>query len=367
MTPPSFVPPLLLSLLLLAPAAAHLPRFPDADAVLDVGATWRTQSFGVYVAGGGAPLTMHLDVARPDDDMALSLSVPGHHAADPAAFNVTLTGPADAAGTTLRCPGNFDGWHGDDSEARPTVDVPPHRATGPPVWTVPATPHHRAVFEPWGVGYYRPVRACRPTTLVPGRYTVRVAAGGDTRPPYSVAIGMAEAWENFVNPLLPFRLARTYTWMGQPNVALAPASAGAVFLVVAALFVGTRRDAAVRGALLVLVAVHVAGFAAHAGWVLLGDGAPAGAAEKENQWAITAVVQVAMPLAAAAALAWRYRLSRTTASITAWIVVDAVLVAYLFMGAWHAYFAPQVLVLLAVADAAVAAAGADGQYARVPV
>jgi len=172
-------------------ATAHMPEFPPANAVYEVGDTWTTQSLALYVD----PAT-HFEVSltvQPGDDLRVSVSLPAHTCVDdgdPVHVNISLP----AALPRTPCDPAWEPWHGDEGDD-------------------PAA----AKFEQWGVGYYRRAAACKTRILAGATVAPVVATIHLSRAvPFTVGLGEAEQIENFVlNPGMQLRLARTFRWFGR--------------------------------------------------------------------------------------------------------------------------------------------------------
>lgn len=309
--------------------AAHLPSFPD-PAQTYAPHHWKTQSEGIYMEA--TPFAMRLD-AIAGDKLELSLSIPGHLDAPTTtdAVVMTITGP-DAA--SIVCNPEWTGWNVDDVD---DDDETRRRLSSDTLKVVPPVADPSKEYEPFGVGYYRPLRSCKGTFPATGTYLVTVTS--DAQFHYSIGLGMAESWENFFVPwLLPVSLARVFHWGGRPWFqVVAPVLIFDVLVVL--MCVLWKTSLFTVGVWLVLSSPI--SFAFQLGWVIAmntGDG-------WDPKMSISLVLHIVVPVVLCVGLLWR---ATKRAKKWPFELITLSIVAYLLVGAWQAYFVPQVVVLAAL-------------------
>lgn len=213
-----------LALLVLPRAAnAHYPRFATgsypATAPFDANEDdeWQKQSIGVYVdeQAAGAVFHMNLGKMRRGEWLDISVSVPSHlyTAATTSAMNITGVALAP-------CEKDWDGWgNTDDDDARRRLAV-----------TEAPAPEAKAKLEPFAVGYYTPLRACRAEVTAESTADIIVTVLVDPPVRFTVGVGMAEQFANFIWPDMQVHIAEVWVWFGRTCAAvLAPAIVGDVF------------------------------------------------------------------------------------------------------------------------------------------
>ena len=198
---------MILLLLLLHSAAAHMPVFDDNLYEKDV----TDKSWGVYThLKQGETFKVYLDV-KAGDNVSFSVNMAGSQDFEEKQYvNVSLTGHN---ASDIQCDPSFTGWRRldalIDSTQYPKVE----------------TQDKPLVFEPFGVGYYRPLADCQGKAIVADKFWVDITALHDVT--LSIGAGMAEQFTAEEIITMPVTILRTWIW---DNYLVAWSIATAVFL-----------------------------------------------------------------------------------------------------------------------------------------
>jgi len=198
---------MILILILLSQANAHMPVFNDNLYEKDV----TDKSWGVYTyLRQGESFKMYLNVAE-GDNVSFSVNMAGSQAFQTGTqyVNVSLSGHY---AQDIKCDQHFTGWRRllEDS----TQPLPVETSDKP------------LVFEPFGVGYYRPLASCQGKANVGDRFWVDIHALEHIT--MSVGAGMAEQFTALEIITMPVTILRTWAW---DNYIIAWSITTAVFLI----------------------------------------------------------------------------------------------------------------------------------------
>ena len=345
---------------------AHLPIVLDAYRHTEHGrhtdeptyrleTSWEHQSVALYVdalppVDDGRALNVVFDVTHVDEPLTLSISMPPH-VPGPSFVNVTLLN----AVLTSSCEPHWTGWSR-------RLDV------GDATTTIPPVVDDTFVFEPFGVGYYRPLRACKARFDAPTT-DVRVRIHASTSVPVVIGLGVREQWSTFaLNPALAPTLAAVFHWFGRSWTSIVTIPLLAGMGVVA--FLGVPPSPwtdpyrwMTWGTSLSLVSPVA--FAAHLAWVAETDHARADTSSHEDPDRLhgtyeprssmgtlvgSMALHVFMPVVAATWWWVRGRGSRGRPASTAVFVVrtlvDVIAVTVLVAFTWQSYWVGPVLVVV---------------------
>ena len=198
---------MILLLLLLHSAAAHMPVFNDNLYEKDV----TDKSWGVYThLKQGETFKVYLDV-KAGDNVSFSVNMAGSQDFEEKQYvNVSLSGHY---AKDIQCDPSFTGWRRldalIDSTQYPKVE----------------TQDKPLVFEPFGVGYYRPLADCQGKANVADKFWVDITALHDVT--LSIGAGMAEQFTAEEIITMPVTILRTWMW---DNYLVTWSIATAVFL-----------------------------------------------------------------------------------------------------------------------------------------
>lgn len=295
---------------LISQCMAHLPKFPDPSKVY-IPDHWKTQSEGIYLRE--TPFTMYL-FADSGDKLELSLSIPGHNAI-PSGVEMSITGPG---ASSIVCSEDWNGWATERSIQSKKI--------------VPSSKQDLE-YEPFGVGYYRSLRACNGTFPQTGRYVVNVMSDDDFH--YSIGLGMAEEWANFFNPvLLPISLARVFHWSGRSWFYILAPIISFDFVVVIYCNI-TKKSWTSLGSFLTLSSV-LSFFLQFCFLLYKNDN------ETTSTMWTTVILHFLVP---ASICTYFIRYANTSSKLWPYGWVNWFLCCYLIIGAWQAYLIPQLIIL----------------------
>jgi len=188
-----------LLVLLLACAHAHVPVFDDNLAEKNV----QDKSWGVYTSlEKGESFRVWLDVPQ-GDNVSFSVNLAGSQAfkAGTKYVDVSISGHN---ASDIPCDPSFTGWRRLDA----LLDSTQHLHV--------ETEDKPLVFEPFGVGYYRPLASCQAPVPVPDTFWVDILALEDVT--LSIGAGMAESFSVAEILFMPFTILRTWAWDGYVGV-----------------------------------------------------------------------------------------------------------------------------------------------------
>ena len=198
---------MILLLLLLHSAAAHMPVFDDNLYEKDV----TDKSWGVYThLKQGETFKVYLDV-KAGDNVSFSVNMAGSQDFEEKQYvNVSLSGHY---AKDIQCDPSFTGWRRldalIDSTQYPKVE----------------TQDKPLVFEPFGVGYYRPLADCQGKANVADKFWVDITALHEVT--LSIGAGMAEQFTAEEIITMPVTILLTWIW---DNYLVTWSIATAVFL-----------------------------------------------------------------------------------------------------------------------------------------
>ena len=182
---------ILILLLAIVQAQAHMPVFDDNLYEKDV----TDKSWGVYThLEKGESFKMYLNVAE-GNNVSFSVNMAGSQTFKPGTkyVNVSLTGHY---AKNIQCDPHFTGWRRllEDSTQHLSVE----------------TQDKPLVFEPFGVGYYRPLASCQGKADVGDRFSVDIHALEDIT--MSLGAGMAEQFTVLEIITMSVTILRTWIW-----------------------------------------------------------------------------------------------------------------------------------------------------------
>lgn len=202
---------LLLLLVCITEIHAHMPIFGDDLHIKDT----QSKSWGVYISVEKSySLTMNVPAGK---NISFSLSVPDSYEKQPN-ITVTLFGHGAAA---IECDPEFNGWATEaewNKEGRRLNRRLDRRLDGDLDSTKELVVHKTTekVFEPFGVGGYRPIVACQGEAAIgDDLFRLTITNNDDEALPLSIGIGMAESF-GFVDLLLmSFTIMQSWLWAGK--------------------------------------------------------------------------------------------------------------------------------------------------------
>jgi len=193
---------LLLLFLVVTEISAHMPIFGDDLHIDDT----QSKSWGVYISVEKSySLTLNVPAGK---NISFSLSVPDTYEKQP---NLTVTlfghGAAD-----IVCDPLFNGWATDpewnkgrrlDGALDSTKQLVVHKTT-------------EKVFEPFGVGGYRPIVACQGKAIIgDDLFRLTIVNHDEEALPLSIGVGMAESF-GFIDLLfMSFTIIQSWLWAGK--------------------------------------------------------------------------------------------------------------------------------------------------------
>ena len=192
---------LLLLLLCITSVSSHMPQFDDSH-IEDT----QSKSWGVYISVEESySLTMDVPAGK---NISFSLSVTDTYEKQP---NITVTlfghGAAD-----IECDPDFNGWATDpewnkgrrlDGALDSTKQLVVHKTT-------------EKVFEPFGVGGYRPIVACQGEAAIgDDLFRLTIVNHDDDPLLLSIGVGMTEAFGFFDILFMSFTILQTWLWAGK--------------------------------------------------------------------------------------------------------------------------------------------------------
>ena len=214
---------LLLLLLCITEIHAHMPIFGDDLHIEDT----QSKSWGVYISVEESySLTMNVPAGK---NISFSLSVPDYYDKQPN-ISVTLFGHGAA---DIECDPEFNGWATEpewnkgrrldrrlDAALDSTKQLVVHKTT-------------ENVFEPFGVGGYRPIVACQGEAAIgDDLFRLTIVNHDEEALPLSIGIGMAESF-GFVDLLfMSFTILQSWLWAGKWWSFIVPIAAGVWYILV---------------------------------------------------------------------------------------------------------------------------------------
>ena len=193
---------LLFLLLCITEITAHMPIFGDDLHIEDT----ESKSWGVYISVEDSyTLTMDVPAGK---NISFSLSVPDTYEKQP---NLTVTLFGHGA-SDIVCDPLFNGWSTEpewtkgrrlDGALDSTKQLVVHKTT-------------EKVFEPFGVGGYRPIVACQGAAEIGDDLFRLTIVNHDADPLLlSIGIGMTEAFGFFDILFMSFTILQTWLWAGK--------------------------------------------------------------------------------------------------------------------------------------------------------
>jgi hypothetical protein len=207
---------LLLLFLIVTEISAHMPIFGDDLHIEDT----QSKSWGVYISVKETySLTMDVPAG---ENISFSLSVPDSYAKQP---NLTVTLVGHGA-VNINCDPLFNGWATEpewgkgprlgrrlDKDLDSSQQLTVHKTT-------------EKVFEPFGVGGYRPIVACQGIADIGDElFRLTIVNQDEDAVPLSIGVGMAESF-GFVDLLfMSFTIIQTWLWAGKVWSFIVPSAA----------------------------------------------------------------------------------------------------------------------------------------------
>jgi hypothetical protein len=268
------------------------------------------KSWAVYSELHG-PRTFTFDCEK-GRELTLSVSKPVGAAG-------SATAEVDLEGAT--CAHGFNGW------GRRLLDLP----------GVAQDTH----FEPFGVGGYVSLAACKSTCPDSASHTLTVT--GTAHMPFTIGAGMTESFTAGELILMSFTLRRVFTWTGQSPLWLSLGVLGTLFLT----GLGTLwrnmsrlatpwRAAALAGAVALRVSAGI--FSAQLAYLAV-EGVTF-----DGMLAVPLVMHIAVPVLLSAVVEWRARRVLRGRN-TQWLF--SAIALYSLFAAWQGYLIPTIALILA--------------------
>jgi hypothetical protein len=193
---------LFLLLLCITEITAHMPIFGDDLHIEDT----ESKSWGVYISVEDSyTLTMDVPAGK---NISFSLSVPDTYEKQP---NLTVTLFGHGA-SDIVCDPLFNGWSTEpewtkgrrlDGALDSTKQLVVHKTT-------------EKVFEPFGVGGYRPIVACQGAAEIgDDLFRLTIVNHDDDPLLLSIGVGMTEAFGFFDILFMSFTILQTWLWAGK--------------------------------------------------------------------------------------------------------------------------------------------------------
>ena len=211
---------LFLLLLCITEITAHMPIFGDDLHIEDT----ESKSWGVYISVEDSyTLTMDVPAGK---NISFSLSVPDTYEKQP---NLTVTLFGHGA-SDIVCDPLFNGWSTEpewtkgrrlDGALDSTKQLVVHKTT-------------EKVFEPFGVGGYRPIVACQGAAEIgDDLFRLTIVNHDDDPLLLSIGVGMTEAFGFFDILFMSFTILQTWLWAGKIWSLIIPIAAVLWYILVA--------------------------------------------------------------------------------------------------------------------------------------
>ena len=210
---------LFLLLLCITEITAHMPIFGDDLHIEDT----ESKSWGVYISVEDSyTLTMDVPAGK---NISFSLSVPDTYEKQP---NLTVTLFGHGA-SDIVCDPLFNGWSTEpewtkgrrlDGALDSTKQLVVHKTT-------------EKVFEPFGVGGYRPIVACQGAAEIgDDLFRLTIVNHDDDPLLLSIGIGMTEAFGFWDILFMSFTILQSWLWAGKWWSLIVPIAAGVWYILV---------------------------------------------------------------------------------------------------------------------------------------
>lgn len=184
---------ILLLFLSISNVVAHMPVFGENLHIDDT----QTKSWGVYILLEDTySLTMNVPKGK---NISFSLSVPGWYKEQP---NITVELSGHDA-KNISCDPEFNGWG-----TRPEWE-----GSGRLGDMIPVYKTSKNVFEPFGVGAYRPVAACQGKTAG-GTFKLNITNNDLTKLRISIGVGMEESFSVEELLFMSYTILQSWLWAG---------------------------------------------------------------------------------------------------------------------------------------------------------
>ena len=211
---------LLILFLVVTGISAHMPIFGDELHIDDT----QSKSWGVYITvEKNYSLTLNVPAGN---NISFSLSVPDSYKKNP---NITVTLFGHGA-VDIECDPEFNGWATDpewnkgrrrlDGALDSTKQLVVHKTT-------------EKVFEPFGVGGYRPIVACQGNAVIgDDLFRLTIVNHDDDPLLLSIGVGMTEAFGFFDLLFMSFTIIQSWLWAEKWWSLIIPIAAGVWYILV---------------------------------------------------------------------------------------------------------------------------------------
>ena len=212
---------LLILFLCFTSVSSHMPIFGDDGGHIE---DTQSKSWGVYITVQDSySLTMNVPAGK---NISFSLSVPDTYEKQP---NLTVTlfghGAAD-----IDCDPDFNGW-----ATEPEWNNKGRRLDGALDSTKQLVVHKTTekVFEPFGVGGYRPIVACQGLAIIgDDLFRLTIVNHDDDPLLLSIGVGMTEAFDFWDILFMSFTIIQSWLWAGKWWSLIVPIAAGVWYILV---------------------------------------------------------------------------------------------------------------------------------------
>jgi len=184
---------------------AHMPVFGKDLETLDT----QSKSWGVYILlDKNYSLTMNVPSGK---NISFSLSVPGRNKEQP---NITVMLSGHGA-TNISCDSEFNGWgtKAEWSFRRLSGSGEGHEDDSTQQIIVRKT--NQIVFEPFGVGAYRPIAACQGKSDVGGIFKLTITNRMQKKVPITIGVGTVESFGFQDYLFMSFAISQSWLWADQ--------------------------------------------------------------------------------------------------------------------------------------------------------